>query len=95
MHPEMVCMMEKFVRKFKGVHLNKLLNIQGKGFKDLPIMNEHMDKKNEKCILCYQKALGYPPLATAISAIYRAPNTPRFCCQIMRGHQARQVSEEN
>ena len=26
-HPEMVYMMEKFVKKFNGVHLNKLLDI--------------------------------------------------------------------
>ena len=44
-HPEMVIMMKKIVLKFKGVHLNKLLKCQGKGFKDLPTMNDHMDEK--------------------------------------------------
>ena len=60
-HQEMVCMMENFVRKFNGFHLNKLLNIQEKGFKDIPIMNKHMDKKNEKCIMGYRNALWFFP----------------------------------
>ena len=28
-HPEMVYMMGKFVKNFNGIHLNKLLDIQG------------------------------------------------------------------
>ena len=46
-HPEMVVMMGKFVLKFKGVHLNKFRKCQGKGLKDLPVMNDHMDDNNE------------------------------------------------
>ena len=42
-HPEMVVMMEKCMSKFKGVHLNKVLGCQGKAFKDLPMLNDHMD----------------------------------------------------
>ena len=60
-HPEIVYMMVIFVKKFNGVHFNKLFDIQGRDFKNLPTLNEHMNKKNEKCILCYQKALGFFP----------------------------------
>ena len=60
-YPEMIYLMGKFLKKFNGVYLNKLLNIQGRGFKDLPIINEHMGDKNEKCILCYRKVLGFFP----------------------------------
>ena len=50
-----------FLKKFNSVHLNKLLNIQEKGFKDLPMMNKHMDKENKTSVLCYRKALGFCP----------------------------------
>ena len=51
--------------KFKGIHLNKVLDCQGKRFKDLPMMlNDHMDKKNEQSVLCNRKVLGYCPVGT-------------------------------
>ena len=59
MHSEMVCMVKTSVKKFNGVHLNKLLGCQRKGFKDLPVMNDHKDDENEKYILCHRKALGF------------------------------------
>ena len=40
---KMIYMMGPFIKKFNCIHLNKLLDIQGKGFKDPPMMNEHMD----------------------------------------------------
>ena len=46
-HPEMVVTMENFVLKFRGAHINKILNCQGKGFKDLPMLNNRIDEKNE------------------------------------------------
>ena len=58
---EMVYMMEPFIRKFNGVHLNKFLEIQGKDFKILPTMPKHMDEDNERSVLCYRKALGTCP----------------------------------
>ena len=45
--PEVVCMMKTIVPKFKGVHINKVLDIQGKSFKDLPMMNDHRDNNTE------------------------------------------------
>ena len=57
-HPKMVYMMEHFIKKFNGVHLNKLLDIQGKDFNNLPTIPEHMDENNEESIMCYRKALG-------------------------------------
>ena len=53
--------------KFNGVHLNKLLNIQGKGFKELPMMNKHMDNKNQWSFLCY--CSDFARVTTASSAI--------------------------
>ena len=53
--------MGKFLKKFNGVHLKKLLDIQRKGFNDLHMMNEHMNEENKKSILCYCKALGFCP----------------------------------
>ena len=46
-HTEMVVVMEKCVLKFQEVHLNMVLDCQGKGFKDLPMLNDDMDEKNE------------------------------------------------
>ena len=60
-YPEIVYMMEYFIKKFNGVHLNKLLDIQGKDFKNLLTMPNHMDDNNKKSLLCYQKALGACP----------------------------------
>ena len=50
---KMYYMIKKSVKKFNSVYLNKLLECQGEGFKDLPIMNEHMDNEKKKSILCY------------------------------------------
>ena len=58
---KIVYMMEPFIKKFNGVYLNKLLDIQGKDYKNLPTMPEHMDGNNERSVLCYQKALGACP----------------------------------
>ena len=60
-HPKMVYMMEQFIKKFNEVHLNKLLDIQEKDFKNLPTMPEQMDEDNKKSLLCYQKAPGACP----------------------------------
>ena len=46
--------MESFVKKLNGVHLNKVLDIQEKDFKNLPVLNEHMDERNERFVLCYR-----------------------------------------
>ena len=58
---KMVYMMEPFIRKFNGVHLNKILDIQNKDFKNLHTLPKHMDENNKKSLLCYQKALGACP----------------------------------
>ena len=39
---KMVYMMGPFIKKFNGIHLNKLLVIKGKEFKDLPMMPKHI-----------------------------------------------------
>ena len=49
---KMVYMMGPFIKNINNIHLNKILDIQGKEFKDLPMMPKHMDKKNEKIALC-------------------------------------------
>ena len=46
-HPDVVVIMEKFVLKFKGVHINKVLDIQGKSFKDLHKLNGHLDSRGD------------------------------------------------
>ena len=43
--PKVVATMGPFLTRFNGVHLNKILDIQGKDFNDLPTMHEHMDAK--------------------------------------------------
>ena len=60
-NPEMVYLMRKLLKNFNGVHLNKILDIQGKGFKDLPMMNNHMDKEDKKSAMCYRKVLDFFP----------------------------------
>ena len=40
-----------FIKKINSVHINKILDIQGKKFKDLPMMPKHTDKENEKSVL--------------------------------------------
>ena len=46
-----VYMMGPFIKKFNSIHLNKILDIQNKDFKDLPMMPKHTDKENEKSVL--------------------------------------------
>ena len=48
----MIVMMEKFVLKSKGIHTNKVLNIQHKSFRDLPKLNVHLDNNNDQSMLC-------------------------------------------
>ena len=60
-NPKVVCTMGPFLTRFNRVHLNKILDIQGKDFKDLSTMHKHMDAKTNKSILCYHKALGFCP----------------------------------
>ena len=57
-HTEMVYMVGKLINKFNGLHVNKLLDIQG-GFKDLPTMPKHMDKEDKKSVLYCHKALSF------------------------------------
>ena len=61
MHPEVVATMGPFLTRFNGVHLNKLLDIQGKDSNNLPIMPEHMNTETNRSLLCYYKALGVCP----------------------------------
>ena len=44
----MVYMMKNFIKNFNRFHLNKLLDIQGKDFKDLPTIPEHMNEDNKR-----------------------------------------------
>ena len=60
-NPEVVATTGPFLMKFNGVHLNKILNIQGTYFKDLPTMPKHMDAETNKSLLWYRKALGFYP----------------------------------
>ena len=45
---KMVYMMGPFIKKFNGIHLNKLLDIQGKESNDLPMMPEHRDEEKKR-----------------------------------------------
>ena len=58
---EMIFMMGLFINKINRVHLNNILDIQNKDFKDLPMMPKHIDNRNKKSVLCYRKALGFCP----------------------------------
>ena len=53
-HPEMVYMMEQFIKKFNGVHLNKLLDIQGKDFKNLPRITKRVSCATERHLVLAQ-----------------------------------------
>ena len=60
-HPDVVATMGPFLAIFNGVHLNKLLNVQGKDFANLPTMPKHMGTTTNKSLMYYCKALGFCP----------------------------------
>ena len=45
---ELVYMMGPFIKKLNGVHINKLLDIRGKGLNNLPMIPEHIEEENGK-----------------------------------------------
>ena len=60
-NPEVVATMGPFLARFNRVHLNKILDIQGKNFKDFPTIPNHMDTKTNKNLLCYHQTLTFYP----------------------------------
>ena len=61
-HPLVMERMGDFIKRFNGVHLNKILDIQGKDITCLPTMPEHLDATTGKSTLSYHKLMaGYCP----------------------------------
>jgi len=58
-HPLVVNRMGEFIKRFNGVHLNKILEVQGKDVTRLPTMPGHVHTVTGKSALCYQKLAGH------------------------------------
>ena len=85
--------MGDFIKRFNGVHLNRILDVQGKDITCLPTMPEHLDHTG-KSTLCYRKIAGYcPGLMPAYKFHHLTANNitqqfiEAFCTQIELGIQ--------